>query len=103
LPHFDKLDKNNDGILNDEELKTVADWLNFHHEPGQPPADPLKQPGPRTPNNSADTNESSTKTFAVPLSEAPNRLAVVGLIHSSFQPVGVAKEFGNETIPRGPT
>jgi Cu(I)/Ag(I) efflux system membrane protein CusA/SilA len=59
--------------------------------------------GANVPNNFAEPSESSTETFAVPSSEAPNRLAEVGLIHSSFQPVGVAKEYGDETIPRGPT
>jgi len=34
--HFAKLDKNNDGLLDPEELKTVAGWLNQHHKPGTP-------------------------------------------------------------------
>ena len=36
LPHFEKLDANKDGFLELEELKTIADWLNFHHQPGAP-------------------------------------------------------------------
>jgi Cu(I)/Ag(I) efflux system membrane protein CusA/SilA len=54
-------------------------------------------------NNSAETNESPTETFAVPSNEAQDRLAEIGLINSSFQPVGVAKEYSDETIQRGPT
>lgn len=36
LPHFEKLDADGDGALNLEELKTVSDWLNAHHQPGTP-------------------------------------------------------------------
>lgn len=36
LPHFDHFDTNKDGFLDLEELKAVAEWLNHHHQPGQP-------------------------------------------------------------------
>lgn len=36
LPHFDKLDSNHDGLLEQQELSIVADWLNHHHQPGVP-------------------------------------------------------------------
>ena len=35
-PHFAKLDTNKDGLLDLEELKAVATWLNTHHAPGVP-------------------------------------------------------------------
>ena len=35
-PHFEAFDKNKDGLLDLEELKAVADWLNHHHQPGEP-------------------------------------------------------------------
>lgn len=35
-PHFDKLDANDDGFLELEELKSLADWLNHRHRPGAP-------------------------------------------------------------------
>ena len=38
LPHFEKLDSNQDGVLDVGELKAVADWLNHHHQPGAPPS-----------------------------------------------------------------
>lgn len=34
LPHFDDFDTNKDDLLEFEELKAVADWLNHHHQPG---------------------------------------------------------------------
>ncbi len=36
LPHFEHFDTNKDGLLDGEELKDVARWLNTHHEPGVP-------------------------------------------------------------------
>ncbi|MEX2174579.1 MAG: hypothetical protein WD872_09465 [Pirellulaceae bacterium] len=36
LPHFEKLDANQDGLLVLEELKPIGDWLNHHHQPGTP-------------------------------------------------------------------
>lgn len=36
LPHFDQFDANKDGVLDAEELKEVARWLNTHHVPGVP-------------------------------------------------------------------
>lgn len=33
LPHFQKLDTNQDGFLDLQELRVVADWLNHHHQP----------------------------------------------------------------------
>lgn len=33
-PHFAHFDVNKDGVLDLDELKKVADWLNFHHQPG---------------------------------------------------------------------
>ena len=36
VPHFEHFDKNKDGVLDAEEAKVVADWLNKHHQPGQP-------------------------------------------------------------------
>jgi hypothetical protein len=35
-PHFEHFDRNKDGFLDFEELKTVAEWLNRHHQPGRP-------------------------------------------------------------------
>jgi hypothetical protein len=35
LPHFDSFDTNQDGLLEPEELKSVAHWLNYHHAPGR--------------------------------------------------------------------
>lgn len=35
-PHFEKLDLDQDGFLNAEELTPVAEWLNYHHQPGTP-------------------------------------------------------------------
>ncbi|OYW22122.1 MAG: hypothetical protein B7Z55_04995 [Planctomycetales bacterium 12-60-4] len=43
LPHYEKLDTNQDGFLDLEELKAVADWLNHHHQPGTP--NPAAKPG----------------------------------------------------------
>ena len=37
LPHFDDFDKNADGLLEPDELKSVSDWLNHHHQPGSAP------------------------------------------------------------------
>ncbi len=34
VPHFESFDKNQDGLLDFEELKPVSDWLNHHHQPG---------------------------------------------------------------------
>lgn len=39
LPHFEKIDRNQDGKLNRKELDIVTDWLNFHHQPGIPLTD----------------------------------------------------------------
>ena len=36
LPHFEKIDRNQDGMLDREELNAVTEWLNFHHKPGTP-------------------------------------------------------------------
>jgi hypothetical protein len=36
LPHFEKLDVDADGLLDFEELKAIAEWLNHHHQPGAP-------------------------------------------------------------------
>ena len=33
LPHFDRLDTNQDGFLEFQELMVVAAWLNHHHQP----------------------------------------------------------------------
>ena len=38
LPHFESFDTNKDGLLDQEELKSVADWLNYYHQPGAPPS-----------------------------------------------------------------
>lgn len=35
-PHFEKLDVDHDGFLTSKELMPVADWLNYHHQPGTP-------------------------------------------------------------------
>ncbi|WLD11989.1 TlpA family protein disulfide reductase [Planctellipticum variicoloris] len=45
LPHFEKLDVNDNGFLEAEELDVVADWLNHHHQPGTPTADAAKSTG----------------------------------------------------------
>ena len=37
LPHFEKLDSNQDGSLDVLELNAVTDWVNHHHRPGTPP------------------------------------------------------------------
>lgn len=37
-PHFEKLDADQDGFLTPKEMMPVADWLNFHHQPGTPAA-----------------------------------------------------------------
>lgn len=34
VPHFEALDTNHNGLLDREELKTVAEWLNHRHLPG---------------------------------------------------------------------
>jgi hypothetical protein len=39
LPHFEKLDTNQDGFLVLDELKPIGDWLNHHHQPGTPAKD----------------------------------------------------------------
>lgn len=44
LPHFDVFDTNKDGLLEFEELKSVSDWLNQHHEPGAMRKDPTSLP-----------------------------------------------------------
>lgn len=44
LPHFDDFDTNKDGLLEFEELKTVSDWLNQHHQPGAMRTDPTSRP-----------------------------------------------------------
>ena len=44
LPHFQKLDTNQDGFLVLEELQPVGDWLNHHHQPGTPPQSPKTSP-----------------------------------------------------------
>lgn len=36
LPHFEKLDSNEDSFLDFDELKIISDWLNDHHQPGTP-------------------------------------------------------------------
>jgi hypothetical protein len=36
LPHFEKLDTNQDGFLVLDELKPIGNWLNHHHQPGTP-------------------------------------------------------------------
>ncbi len=36
LPHFEKLDTNQDGFLVLDELKPITDWLNHRHQPGTP-------------------------------------------------------------------
>ncbi len=36
LPHFEKLDTNQDGFLVLDEIKPIGDWLNRHHQPGTP-------------------------------------------------------------------
>ena len=36
LPHFRHFDTNKDGFLTEDELTEVADWLNYHHQPGTP-------------------------------------------------------------------
>ena len=36
VPHFEKLDTNQDGFLVLDELKAMGDWLNHHHQPGTP-------------------------------------------------------------------
>ena len=41
LAHFEKIDRNQDGKLNPEELDTVTDWLNFQHQPGIPVSNSL--------------------------------------------------------------
>jgi hypothetical protein len=38
LPHFDSFDLDKDGLLDSDELRPVSDWLNYHHQPGAPPA-----------------------------------------------------------------
>ncbi len=35
-PHFSHIDKNNDGLLDQNELGALADWLNHHHQPAPP-------------------------------------------------------------------
>jgi hypothetical protein len=35
-PHFDKLDLNRDGLLDLDEIRPIAKWLNEHHQPGTP-------------------------------------------------------------------
>ena len=35
-PHFDRLDRNGDQMLERGEIDVVTDWLNHHHEPGLP-------------------------------------------------------------------
>ena len=37
LPHFKHFDVNSDDLLDGEELKSVAKWLNTHHTPGAAP------------------------------------------------------------------
>lgn len=44
-PHFDDFDTNRDGVLEREELKTVVDWLNSHHQPGTPSKAATEQSG----------------------------------------------------------
>lgn len=44
LPHFGKLDANQDGFLELDELKPVAGWLNHHHQPGTPSKPPASKP-----------------------------------------------------------
>lgn len=41
LPHFEKIDRNQDGKLDPKELDVVTGWLNFHHKPGTPEDDPV--------------------------------------------------------------
>ncbi len=42
-PHFEKLDADQDGFLTPREMMPVADWLNFHHQPGTPSAATKKE------------------------------------------------------------
>jgi len=42
VPHFDSFDTDKDGLLNFEELKPVAEWLNHHHQPGAATLNPKK-------------------------------------------------------------
>ena len=44
LPHFDAFDTNKDGLLEFEELKTISDWLNQHHQPGAMRTDSTAKP-----------------------------------------------------------
>ncbi len=43
LPHYEKLDTDQDGFLVLEELKAVGDWLNHHHQPGTPAQTPKSE------------------------------------------------------------
>ncbi len=36
LPHFQKLDRNGDQVLEASELDVVTQWINTHHQPGTP-------------------------------------------------------------------
>lgn len=47
LPHFDAFDTNKDGLLEFEELKSVSDWLNQHHQPGAMRTDSTAKPSIR--------------------------------------------------------
>jgi hypothetical protein len=40
LPHFEKLDTDQDGLLDAQELRVFSDWINHHHQPGTPPTNP---------------------------------------------------------------
>lgn len=44
LPHFDKLDQNGDGKLEQAELDVMTQWLNEHHIPGTPEITPIMSP-----------------------------------------------------------
>ncbi len=35
-PHFESIDRDNDGQLSRDELGAIADWLNHHHQPAPP-------------------------------------------------------------------
>jgi hypothetical protein len=40
VPHFSRIDRNNDQLLDAGELNAVTQWINFHHQPGLIGVDP---------------------------------------------------------------